>query len=190
MNGMRMELSIKVESVDPAQMNSIQMLELFEFCSEAAEEDLPPAKNMQVVDYENKPETLLHKLWISKEYDRLFLGWHGERLVGISACYKLNNKVMICGCRSWTVPDMRTKYVHGNHIFPEQFKYAKNEGCHAAWFTFNDYNVWLYKFLKRISEGKATAFGMKNSDTYKDMTFVPGQMLIKNTTQMVAIKKL
>ena len=31
---------------------------------------------------------------------------------------------------------------------------------------------------------------MKNSDTYKDMTFVPGQMLIKNTTQMVAIKKL
>ena len=95
MNGMRMELSIKVESVDPAQMNSIQMLELFEFCSEAAEEDLPPAKNMEVEDYENKPETLLHKLWVSKEYDRLFLGWHGERLVGISACYKLNNKVMI-----------------------------------------------------------------------------------------------
>ena len=187
---MRMELSIKVESVDPAQMNSIQMLELFEFCSEAAEEDLPPAKNMEVEDYENKPETLLHKLWVSKEYDRLFLGWHGERLVGISACYKLNNKVMICGCRSWTVPDMRTKYVHGNHILPEQFKYAKEKGCAAAWFTFNDYNEWLYKFLKRISEGKATAFGMKNSDTYKDLKFLKGPMLVKDTLQQVAIKIL
>ena len=72
----------------------------------------------------------------------------------------------------------------------DRFKYAKEKGCHAAWFTFNDYNAWLYKFLKRISQGKATAFGMKNSDTYKDLKFLKGPMLVKNTLQQVAIKVL
>ena len=46
------------------------------------------------------------------------------------------------------------------------------------------------KFLKRISQGKATAFGMKNSDTYKDLKFLKGPMLVKNTLQQVAIKVL
>ena len=190
MNGMRMENYLTVESVNPADMNSMQMMDLFNFCAEASQEDLPPAVNMQVDGYEEKPETLLHKLWISKEYERLFLAYQTDKLVGVSACYSLNSKVMICGCRSWTVPSMRTKYVHGNHIFPAQFKYAKEKGFKAAWFTFNDYNAWLYKFLKRISEGKATAFGMKNSDTYKDMKFLEGEMLIKGVSQLVAIKKL
>ena len=166
------------------------LLELIEFCQEAEKERLAPSVNMSVTNYRRKPETLFHKLFVSKEYEQLFLAHKNDELIGVSACYRLNKKVMICGCRCWTVPEYRTKYVHGNHIFPEQFKYAKEKGCAAAWFTFNDYNEWLYKFLKRISEGKATAFGMKNSDTYKDLKFLKGPMLVKDTLQQVAIKIL
>ena len=166
------------------------LLELIEFCQEAEKERLPPSANMSVTNYKRKPETLFYKLFVSKEYEQLFLAYKHDELIGVSACYRLNKKVMICGCRCWTVPEYRTKYVHGNHLFPLQFKYAKKQGCKVAWFTFNDYNEWLYKFLKRIADGKGTAFGMGNSDTYKDLKFMPGAMLIKGTSQYVAIKKL
>ena len=166
------------------------LLELIEFCQEAEKEGLPPSVNMSVTNWKSKPETLFYKLFQSKEYEQIFLAYKHNELIGVSACYKLNKKVMVCGCRCWTVPEYRTKYVHGNHLFPLQFKYAKKQKCSAAWFTFNDYNEWLYKFLKRISDGKATAFGMKNSKTYMDLKFMPGAMLVKGTSQYVAIKKL
>ena len=173
-----------VDKIPPAIM-----MDLYEFCLEAEKEGLPPSVNMSTEDWRKKPETLFYKLF-NREYEKLFCAYVGEQLIGLSACYKLNKNVMICGCRCWTVPEYRTKYVHGNYLFPAQFKYAKEQNCAAAWFTFNDYNDWLYKFLKRISEGKATAFGMKNSDTYKDLKFLSGPMLIKDTLQQVAIKIL
>lgn len=177
------------EAYSPDKIPPMVMLDLLDFCNEAEKEELPASQNMSIVNWRKKPASLFYKLF-NGEYEKLFVAYKGGKLIGLSTCYKLNKKVMICGCRCWTVPEYRTKYVHGNHLFPFQFKYAKKQGCSAAWFTFNDYNEWLYKFLKRISQGKATAFGMKNSKTYEDLKFLEGPMSIKSTSQYVAIKRL
>lgn len=168
-------------------------IDIKNLCWKAQSDIREPAHiNMVTDNWENKPHTLLHQIHKQKKYHdgRLFLAYYDEELIGISGCYGYNNDVILCGTRTWTLKEHRTKYVHGNYIFPAQFEWAKEKGYKEAWLTFNEYNSWLRDFLKRISSGKATAFGMKNSDTYKDLIFPEEMMNINNTEQYVAIKKL
>ena len=88
-----------VDKIPPAIM-----MDLYEFCLEAEKEGLPPSVNMSTEDWRKKPETLFYKLF-NREYEKLFCAYVGEQLIGLSACYKLNKNVMICGCRCWTVPE-------------------------------------------------------------------------------------
>jgi hypothetical protein len=55
-------------------------------------------------------------------------------------------------------------------------------------FTFNLYNEWLIKFLKRIKNGKAVTLGEKNSQFYKDLIFFDNIYHINNTKQKIAVK--
>jgi len=146
--------------------------------------------------WENKPNTLYAQIFHQYKYDedtgRLFLAYVDGELAGLSGAYTYSDEkdTLICGSRTWTLKEWRTKYLHGNFLFPAQFEWAKNNGYKKAYLTFNKYNTWLYEFLQRIGNGKATAFGLSNSDTYKGLTYLENTKIINYTEQHVAVKYL
>lgn len=169
------------------------LVDLKNFCIKASQEQrLPAHVNMY---WDDAPPTLFTQIFERNVYNEgkgiLSLAYDdSDNLVGVSGAYKLYDTIALVGARTWTVKEHRTKWVHGNHIFPKQFQWAKDNGYEEAWMTFNNYNDRLFKFLKRINEGKGTGFGIKNSEVYKGMEFAQDMMNINSTDQYVAIKKL
>ena len=168
--------------------------QLKSFCDKAYNDFREPAHiNMS---WSDKPHTLYSQIFHQFKYDedtgRLFLGYIDGELVAVSGAYHFENEIdtVICGARTWTLRDWRTKYVHGDYIFPAQFEWAKHNGYKKAYLTFNSYNSWLFKFLRRIADGKGTAFGLKNCDTYKDLKFLDEPKTINYVDQFVAVKNL
>jgi len=188
-------MHIEVVSCYGNEMADSAVEDLVNFCKLAEKDTRQPAhENMSTVGWESKSNTLLHTIFKQGRYDRgrgcWFMGYVDGQLAGVSGCYtyEKNPEVLVCGVRCWTLPNYRVKYLHGNHIFPQQFEWGKANGYAAGMFTFNDYNLPLMNFLKRISAGKMTAPGLPNSDTYKDLMFLSEKKIIKNVAQWVAIK--
>jgi len=189
-----MDVEIKIVSREQIENSEHLVDELKSFCKTASNDMREPAHvNMY---WDNKPNTLYSQLFHQHKYDedtgRLFLAYIDNQLAGISGAYTYadESNTLICGSRTWTMKEHRTKYLHGNHLFPAQFEWAKHNGYEKAYLTFNSYNQWLFEFLQRISDGKATAFGLSNSDTYKQLQFLPETKIINYTEQHVAVKYL
>lgn len=188
-------MHIEVQGHYGDEMPNSAVDQLVNFCKLAEKDTRQPAhENMSTVDWESKSHTLLHTIFKQGRYNRgngrFFMGFVDGVLAGVSGCYTYeeNSEVLVCGVRCWTLPKYRVKYLHGNHIFPAQFEWGKDQGYACGMFTFNDYNLPLMNFLKRISQGKMTAPGLPNSDTYKDLQFLDEKKIIKNVAQWVAIK--
>lgn len=189
-----MNVDVMIVSKDDIIADIMLFEEIKIFCDKAYADIREPAHiNM---GWNSNNYTLYSQIFHQSKYDkdsgRLFLGFIDGKLAGISGAYRFESEkdTLICGSRTWTLQEYRTKYIHGNYIFPAQFEWAKQNGYKKAYFTFNGYNNWLFKFLKRISDGKGTAFGLKNSDTYKDLQFLEKPKIINNTEQFVAVKNL
>lgn len=169
------------------------LVDIKKFCWNASQEiKLPAHINMH---WDESPHTLFTQIFERQVYDDgkgiLSLAYDdSDKLVALSGAYKLYDTIALVGARTWTAKEHRTKWVHGNYIFPKQFEWAKESGYKEAWMTFNNYNERLVKFLKRINEGKGTGFGIKNADTYKGIEFAEAMVNINSTDQYVAIKKL
>ena len=188
-------MRIKVEHFPGDAIPEGAFEDLLEFCKIAETEKKQPAhENMSTVDWQNRPETLLHTLHIQGRYNtgigQFFFVRVDDKLAGVSGCYEydVDPQVLVCGVRCWTLPEYRVKYLHGNHLFPAQFEWGKHNGYVAGMFTFNEYNLPLRNFLRRIASGRMTAPGLPNSDNYKDLQFPKEPVLIKNTKQWLAIK--
>jgi len=188
-------MHITVEDYAGDSMPTNAFEDLVNFCKQAETETKQPAHvNMSTVNWQNRSETLLHTLKIQGRYDqgkgRFFFVRADGLLAGVSGCYTydVDPQILVCGVRCWTLPEYRVKYLHGNHLFPAQFEWGKQQGYVAGMFTFNEYNIPLRNFLKRIASGRLTAPGLPNSDHYKDLTFPENPVTIKNTTQWLAIK--
>lgn len=141
--------------------------------------------------------------WSINSASLLYLLIHEHRFMRPGGCFDVvydNNKIVACsgtyisdfskniaigGVRAYTILDYRTKYIHGNLLFPKQIQWAKSIGVKMFLLTFNSYNSWLYKFISRGISGKGTAFGLKFSDTYKDFKLHDKQVIIKNTPQVI-----
>ncbi len=186
---------ISVESYAGDSIPTESFEDLVEFCKLAETESKQHAHvNMSTHNWHNRPETLLHTLKIQGRYNQgvgqFFFVRVDGRLAGVSGCYTydVDPQVLVCGVRCWTLPEYRVKYLHGNHLFPAQFNWGRQQGYVAGMFTFNEYNLPLRNFLKRIAAGKLTAPGLPNSDNYKDLLFPEKPVMIKKTQQWLAIK--
>jgi hypothetical protein len=169
--------------------------DVINFCKKAEQETSQHAhENMCTVDWQHKSNTLLHTIFRQKRYDenngKFFLCYCNDALAAVSGCYTYENDstILICGVRCWTLPEYRVKYLHGSYIFPAQFEWGEQEGYRMGMFTFNEYNLPLRNFLKRITQNKMTAPGLPNNEIYKDLEFPEDHRIIKNTKQWVAIK--
>jgi hypothetical protein len=115
-----------------------------------------------------------------------------NELIALSGVYKSDfcSDIFIGGVRAWTLKKFRSLYVHGNSVFPAQFEWAQEHGAKMLLLSFNDYNDWLFKFILRGIQGKATAFGRAFSDQYKDFELHPTKVMIKGVYQYILKKKL
>ena len=110
-----------------------------------------------------------------KRFDngKFFILLKDNKPIAASGCYlsPWSNDVMIIGSRTWTALEERDEWWQGDYLLPRQYEEAKKFKSKVVMFTFNLYNEWLIKFLKRIKNGKAVTLGEKNSEFYKDLIF-------------------
>lgn len=188
-------MHISVENYAGDRMTTEAFEDLVEFCKIAETDTRQPAHvNMSTNNWQSRPETLLHTLKTQGRYNhgvgQFFFVRVDDRLAGVSGCYTydVDPQILVCGVRCWTLPEYRVKYLHGNHLFPAQFEWGRQQGYVAGMFTFNEYNLPLRNFLMRIRDGKLTAPGLPNSDNYKDLIFPQDPIQHKNVQQWVALK--
>lgn len=171
-------------------------VELKEFCTAADQDSSIAARNLEWTNWEENPGSLMHTLVIQKRYDppggMFDLVMVNGEPVACSGCYlsDWSDRVLVMGVRTWTKPNARNTWWHGDLLLPRQIELAKELDCAAAVMSFNEYNDWLEKFLKRIASGKAVTLGYKHPDFYKDFVFLDGFYKIKHTKQTVAAKLL
>lgn len=164
------------------------------FCKLSDNDESPAARNLTWHDWQNNLGSLMYTLVHGKRYDegqgQFNLLYKDGLPIASSGCYvsDWSDKVLVMGARTWTSPDHRNTWWHGDYLLPMQVDVAKRLNCKAVVFTFNDYNSWLLKFINRASKGKAVTFGYKHSDFYKDFIVYDKGYNVKHTKQTLAVK--
>jgi hypothetical protein len=166
------------------------------FCEKAEAEGLPASENMRFSNWHNEPASLMYLLFSEHRFftprGALFLAFNDKTLAAVSGIYVSDfcQDIVIAGVRAWTLKEYRTSYVHGNYVFPQQFVWAEESNAKMLLLSFNDYNDWLFKFILRGIDGRATAFGRRFSNHYKDFELHPHMVKIKGVYQYVLKKKI
>ena len=182
---------IKVISIDSFNWQKYEDI-LKKICKLSEEDKSLASKNVNWKDWQNNKSSLMYSIVKKKRFDKgkFFVLLKDEIPITASGCYisPWSNDVMILGSRTWTNLNERKKWWQGDYLLPKQFDEAKKLNVKAAVFTFNLYNEWLIKFLKRVKDKKAVTLGKKNSDFYNDLIFLDDTYDINNTKQKIAVK--
>lgn len=182
---------IKVVSIDSFNWQKYENI-LKKICKLSEEDKSLASKNVNWKDWQNNKSSLMYSIVKKKRFDKgkFFVLLKDEIPITASGCYisPWSNDVMILGSRTWTNLNQRKKWWQGDYLLPKQFEEAKKLNVKAAVFTFNLYNEWLIKFLKRVKDKKAVTLGKKNSDFYNDLIFLDDTYDINNTKQKIAVK--
>lgn len=143
------------------------------------------------------PGGLGHILFIERRFKptngQFYLLYKDNDIIAVSGIYKsdFDKNIAIAGVRTWTLEEHRGKrFLHGDILLPEQEKWAINNNIKSILLTFNDYNLWLFEFIKRMNQKKSVSLGVKTSNFYMGFQPLPDQLYIKNTYQYVLEKKL
>lgn len=117
---------------------------LLNFCESAVADNRDAAVNMDPVDYENKPHTLLYKLYVEKVFDSGGYGLYieNEQVLGGSGYYasSWHPDLYVYAVRSYTPPNMFKKYSMSDMMY-EQMELIKNRGGNCCMITWNEYNI-------------------------------------------------
>lgn len=167
------------------------ILALTRFCKRAELDSSPTSENMAFTNWQINNASLLYLLKIEQRLTWpkgcFYIVYEKNDIVACSGLYisEFSPDIIIGGVRAYTLSEFRTKYIHGNIIFPKQIQTAKEKGAKLFLLSFNSYNDKLYKFIVRGSQGKGTAFGLGFSDTYKNFQLHDKQIIIKNVPQTI-----
>jgi hypothetical protein len=124
--------------------SSYPLEELIEFCKNAESDTRPGAKNMDYVDWENKPHTFLYLLYKEKRFDGEYGGYiickENEQIICGHGFYLSEiDKVICCGSRGYSLLGKNCANVHGD-IKDMIYAYAKTSGAIGCFYSFNEYN--------------------------------------------------
>ena len=182
---------IKVVSIDSFNWQKYEDI-LKKICKLSEEDISLASKNVNWKDWQNTKSSLMYSIVNKKRFDKgkFFVLLKDETPIAASGCYisPWSNDIMILGSRTWTNLNERKKWWQGDYLLPKQFEEAKKLNVKAVVFTFNLYNEWLIKFLKRVKDKKAVTLGNKNSSFYNDLIFLDNVYNINNTKQKIAVK--
>lgn len=124
--------------------SSYPIEEILQFCEEAQNDGRDGASNMDYVNWENKPHTLLYLLYKEKRFDGTASGYvifkDEDRIVCGQGFYQSEiDRMVCCGVRSYTVPGINCSAMHGD-IKDLAFDIARDAGMAGCFFSFNEYN--------------------------------------------------
>lgn len=145
-------------SYEPIDIGVIPM-----FCKAAQNEvDNPSVANVRFDGWETNTSSLMYA--ISKgRFDEpngtiQVVSYHGDESfpVSVAGAYlsDFDEQAAMVGCRSWTLPDHRARFLLGDLILPIQLEWAVEHGADVAMFSFMPYNTWLAKMILRASVGR------------------------------------
>lgn len=167
------------------------------FCLEAQKEtDNPSLDNIRFDQWESNSSSLLYALYVQGRFSDPSGAFHivfeESAPVALAGVYRsdFDSTLALVGCRAWTLPAYRARFIIGDLILPEQLEWAQCSGCNLVGMSFNPYNRWLAKMILRASTGKALRFGMTNSEVYRGWTAYPSLCRIRGVDQIVLYRSL
>jgi len=130
--------------------------EMLEFCKESQNDTRPGAVNMDFVDWENKPHTLLYLLYKEKRFDGPTNGYVMCKKEGRIVCghgfYVSEIDRMVCmGCRTYTVPGINCHALQGD-IKDFIFDIARENGMAGFFISMNEYNKRFVHGYNKIND--------------------------------------
>ena len=173
---------------------------LVDFCTRAELEDKPASKNMDISDWENRPETLMYLLhkegrfWNGKGVCNFL--YYNNDCIGFSGAYisDFSNRVVIGGVRSYLLDGHKNKYLWAEHCLPSQVRFAYRAGAGYFLLTFNEYNKNIAKIFIRAGQGKGSGLGTRRyvhpGQFSSDIKLWPKRLIIKNTPQWALVKQI
>ncbi len=179
-------MSIKILPVD----STFPMERMIEFCRKADDDQMPAAENMSVEDWEIKTNTLLYLIYKEKRFEQekkaryKVIEVDGEIIAG-GGYYPLSGDPNICllSTRTYTIPTARQRMWHAEFLLPQNLEEIKTLNYKVGLFVFNEYNLWLRKFIQRIDEGLGAVFGYEHASIYKGWESLKHPITIQNTKQ-------
>lgn len=152
------------------------------------------ASNMWDDDWENKPNTLPHKLYISNQYKNgtFNIALDNNVIVACSGAYvsMFNNRLLIAGTRTWIKKDYRNMQLPREYFLPREKAWALAHNMGAIALTFNDYNKNLITTFKRMRLGESRSAREPKHIFYTNMIEVPFPVTVQYTKQYVVYEKL
>ena len=166
--------------------------ELLKLCESARKDSTLTAKNISDENWQVRPESLLYCIYVEKRFDapsgRLFAAILNGEMIAIGGAYRADfnpDQFAIAGTRTFTKPEHRNKFWHGEYLIPAQIQWAVDNKICSVLFSFNKESLKLMDFLKRASKNRAGVLGKSFPDVYKNLSEHPKAVKIKNTTQRI-----
>lgn len=118
--------------------------EILEFCKESQNDKRPAAVNMDFVDWENKPHTLLYLLYKDKRFDGPANGYvickkDGRIVCGQGFYVSEIDRMVYMGSRTYTVPGINCHALQGD-LKDFIFDTARENGMAGIFTSMNEYN--------------------------------------------------
>ncbi len=188
-----MKNSIQISHIDSqVELGSELGQMLVRLCKTADDEDSVMARNLQTINWTERPETLLYCIYIEKRFDspegKLFALVENNDMVSVGGIYRTEfcpQSIAVGAARTYTHPQKRNKFWHGEYLIPAQIEWATEQKISQIIFSVNTENHRLFNFLKRAAEQKAGVLGLALPDIYKKLELHPYPIKLKNTVQQI-----
>lgn len=188
-----MKDSIQISHIDSqVELSSELGQMLVRLCKTADDEDSTTARNLQTINWAERPETLLHCIYKEKRFDspegKLFVLSENGEIVSVGGIYRTEfcpQSIAVGAARTYTHPQRRNQFWHGEYLIPAQIKWATDQKIAQIIFSVNTDNQRLFNFLKRATEQKAGVLGRALPEIYKKLELHPRPIILKNTVQQI-----
>jgi len=132
------------------------LVPVFNFCFQAKNDKRPAAVNMDAMDWQHKPHTLLNHLFKQKTYDTggYSLLTRNNKTVAGSGYYQtdLSEHVYVCASRAYTVRGVKDGYTYlQGELWHAQLDKIREAQGKIAIGSFNDYNKHFIDTLVAIN---------------------------------------
>lgn len=167
------------------------------FCQNSiSDTEMKATVNMDFENWQEKPHTLLHAVFIQKRFDHnnraaYFLLDKENKYIAGSGCYPLATDPNICiiAVRGYTVKKHRSRLVQGKHLLPAQVDFAKQQGFKTMILTVNEYNIWFKDGIEKLSNG-LSFLGTKVPKVYEGWKSFEFPVTIQYTKQWCLYKNI
>lgn len=154
---------VSIVRVDSKYDDSDGKLQMF--CESASSDPHPAARNMEYLDWENRPETLMNQIFKQKVYDEggYFLLEENDIFTAGAGFYpfEFDENIAVSPVRLYVIPTMSDyKRIKKMSYVPSKFFKTHIQGNFKGLVTFaNDYNAYGIKYILKNGKVNFKLFG-------------------------------